>query len=437
MQFQVMGKPSGASCNLRCAYCFYLEKSRLYKERTSCQMSSEVLEAYIQQYIDHHDTGDIYFAWQGGEPTLLGINYFRQVLSLQQQYSGDRKIHNSIQTNGTLIDDEWGRFFGENKFLVGISIDGPGDIHDHYRKGGAGDPTFDKVMAATRVFKKYDVAFNTLTVLNNINAEHPIELYLFLKEIGDGHMQFIPAVERQPGEESQSLGLDLAIPPGGGSQVGSAGLPLTSWSVSPQQLAGFYITLFDHWLHNDVGEVFVQFFDVTLGNYLGASSGLCHFQERCGLAGALEHNGDLYSCDHYVYPECRLGNILETPMALLMKSKQQKQFGRNKQELLPGCCSECDVQQLCNGDCPKHRFVPTVEQEPGVSYLCEAYKRIFRHMSPYLKLMAELIDSGRPASQVKQILQQQRGGEGSSGGGRNLPCGCGSGKKFKRCCGRA
>jgi uncharacterized protein len=396
-------------------------------------MPPEVLESFIRQHIACQDTPEVQFAWQGGEPTLLGIDYFRSVVSLQEKYAAGKTVTNTIQTNGTLLTDAWCRFFKKHGFLVGLSIDGPQKLHDRYRVKGNGQPTFHTVMSGLAMLKKYKVSFNTLTVVNDHNSRYPIEVYRFLKRIGDGHMQFIPAVERLPDDAARNLGLTLSIPPPGGNMTGTP--RLTTWSVPSRQLANFYIKIFDEWVRHDVGKVFVQFFDVALGNWLGAGSGLCQFSPTCGVAGALEHNGDLYSCDHYVYPRHKLGNIMETPLSELMQSMTQQQFGSAKLNSLPGSCLACEVRPACHGDCPKHRFTVTPEGEPGLSYLCQAYKAIFSHMAPYLRVMAELIEAGRPVPDVMQILQRQGMNRRHSAPGRNAPCACGSGRKFKRCCG--
>ncbi|WP_211252462.1 anaerobic sulfatase maturase [Maridesulfovibrio frigidus] len=433
MHFQVMAKPTGASCNLGCKYCFYTEKHSLYGGHDSHRMSLEVLEEYVRQYIESQEGPEVQFAWQGGEPTLMEIEFFRSAINLQRKYCAGKNITNSIQTNGTLLTDEWCAFLKENNFLVGISIDGPRELHDRYRVTVGGRPTFDSVMNGVENLKKYGIEFNTLTVINRLNSRHPLEVYRFLKSIGDGHMQFIPAVERMPGQSSKDLGLNLAIPP---SSVDSPeNLKLTSWSVLPDQFASFYISIFNEWVHNDVGEFFIQFFDVTLGNWLGAGSGLCHFSPKCGQAGALEHNGDIYSCDHYVYPQHKLGNILEAPLAELMESEVQVRFGDDKLMALAECCTKCEVRFVCHGDCPKHRFNPSSDGTAAVSYLCTAYKQIFTYMAPYMDIMAQLVRAGRPVPEIKQILLQQEKGRSIVKPSRNSACPCGSGKKYKRCCG--
>ena len=369
-------------------------------------MHPEVLEAYIRQYVESQKAPEIQFAWQGGEPMLMGIDFFKLVLALQQKHAHGKKISNTIQTNGTLLTDDWCSFLKDNDFLVGVSIDGPQKLHNTYRVKTDGRPTFDSVMDGVKKLKRHKVPFNTLTVINDLNSRYPLKMYQFLKDIGDGHMQFIPAVERIPGAASKTLGLDLAIPPVPGQS--GEDLQITPWSVSAKRLATFYTGIFDQWVHNDVGTTFVQFFDVTLGNWLGAGSGLCHFSPQCGLAGALEHNGDIYSCDHYVYPHHKLGNIMETPLSELMLSGQQLQFGEVKLTGLTTYCRQCEVRFACHGDCPKHRFARTPAGESGLSYLCPAYKQIFAYMAPYMKIMAQLVRSGQPVPKIMKILKDRK-----------------------------
>ncbi|MGF1761418.1 SPASM domain-containing protein [Photobacterium sagamiensis] len=314
-----------------------------------------------------------------------------------------------------------------------MSIDGPRELHDSYRIKGNGLPTFDAVMSGVALLKKHKVPFNTLTVINDENSRYPLEVYQFLKTIGDGHMQFIPVVERLPDDTVEDFGFDFAAPPFSGEL--SENYQLMPWSVNPEQMATFYISLFDEWVRNDVGQIFVQFFEVALGNWLGAGPGLCQFSPKCGMAGALEHNGDLYSCDHYVYPSHKLGNIMETPLTELMQSEAQQRFGNAKLESLAECCQKCEVRTACHGDCPKHRFVKTLDGEPGVSYLCTAYKKIFNHMAPYLSILADLVQTGRSAPEIMVILRQREMSRVPSSQGRNSLCLCGSGRKYKRCCG--
>lgn len=431
--YAIIAKPIGPICNLDCKYCFYLEKQQLFQRNSSFRMSNEVLESFIRQYIASQDFSEVMFSWQGGEPTLLGVNFFRKVIELQKRYANGKKMSNALQTNGVLLDDSWCEFLAENRFLVGLSIDGPRDLHDCFRVDKHQRPTFDSVMKGVEFLKKHNTQFNTLTVVNDINSRQPLKVYRFLKEVGEGFMQFIPLVERKPGKEAKELGLDLSMPPVQSEEDNESSV--TEWSVKPGQFGEFYIQIFDEWVRCDVGKVFVQFFDVALGNWMGLGSGLCQFAPTCGHASVLEHNGDLYSCDHYVYPQYKLGNILERPLDELMDSNLQRQFGRNKLDLLPQDCISCEVRFACNGECPKHRFLRTYSREPGLSYLCSAYKRIFGHMDPYMQVMARIVSSGDEASLIMDYVADEDRQKRFKTAKRNEPCPCGSGKKFKNCCG--
>lgn len=396
--FHVMTKPVGPICNLDCRYCFYLEKERMFPAGQSFRMSDAVLEAYVRRYITEQASGEIHFAWQGGEPTILGIEFFRKVLSLQRKYAAGKTVLNAIQTNGTLLDDSWGTFLAENGFLVGLSVDGPRGLHDRYRVDKGGRPTFDKVMEGLSVLKKHGVEFNTLTVVHRANALHPLEVYRFLKEIGSRFIQFIPLVERPVDPARNPRGLDLAPPPAGGAA--SHGVHVTPWSVCAGDYGDFLVQIFDEWVRCDVGRVFVQLFDVALGNWIGRGSSLCVFAESCGRALALEHNGDVYSCDHYVYPEHKLGNLMNQSLGAMVASAAQMEFGGSKKETLPRYCRECEVRFACNGECPKHRFAFTPDGEAGLNYLCPAYKKFFKHIDPYMRVMGRLLDEGLPASEI-------------------------------------
>lgn len=428
--FHIMSKPTGPICNLACQYCFYLEKENLYPGQSSWAMSDQVLESYVRQYIEAQDSPVITFAWQGGEPTLLGVEFFRKAVALQKTYADGKQIENTFQTNGILLDDEWGSFLAENQFLVGISIDGPRELHDCYRVNRGGEPTFDRVIDGIAVLRNHQVEFNTLTVVHRRNSYYPKEVYAFLKTLGSGGIQFIPVVERiaaqRPGD-----GLVLISPDSAGAAR------VTEWSVEPRQYGNFLCAVFDEWVRQDVSTIFVQVFDVAAQNWYGVAPGLCLFAETCGGAMALEHNGDLYSCDHYVYPKNKLGNIADQSLKTLVTSPQQRAFGLAKRDSLPRYCRECDVRFACHGECPKHRFLSTPDGESGLNYLCEGYKRFFHHIDPYMRFIALQLSRGLPPGNVMEWVRKQDLEALAGKCGRNEPCPCGSGKKFKRCCGAA
>ena len=392
-----MTKPIGPICNLDCKYCFYLEKEKLYPGTKTWAMPDEVLEQYVQQYIAAQPGDEIHFAWQGGEPTLLGLDFFRRVVDLQQRHAGAKTIANALQTNGVLIDDAWGEFLAEHRFLVGVSIDGPRDLHDCYRVDKGQAPTFDRVMRGIAKLKQHNVDFNTLTVVHRRNSQHPVEVYRFLKEIGSGFIQFIPIVERRAASGS-SDGLVLIKPSFGDAAE------VTEWSVEPKAYGTFLSRIFDEWVKKDVGRVFVQLFDVALESWMGMDASLCVFKKTCGSALAMEHTGDLYSCDHFVYPENKLGNIMETALENLVDSPQQKAFGQAKSESLPRMCRTCEVRFACNGECPKHRFLTTPDGEPGLNYLCAGYKHFFKHIDPYMQFMAGELRAQRPPANIMRFL---------------------------------
>lgn len=418
-----MTKPIGPICNLDCSYCFYLEKERMYPDTRKWAMPSEVLEEYIRQYIQCQSVPEVSFAWQGGEPTLLGVNFFRRVIELQKTYSDGRTIHNALQTNGTLLDDEWGEFLGENHFLIGLSIDGPADLHDCYRVDKKGQPTFDLVMRGLEILQKYRVEFNTLTVVHRKNSQKPVEVYEFLKQIGSQFLQFIPLVEREAVVPLRVKGFDLMDPPEPGRPISA---PVTSWSVLAEDYGNFLSSIFDRWVRRDVGQTFVQLFDVALGQWMDMGSSLCVFAEKCGSAMAMEHNGDLYSCDHYVYPKYHLGNIMSSTLGEMVASETQRQFGSDKADTLPRYCRECDVRFACNGECPKHRFIRTPDGEDGLNYLCAGYKHFFTHIDPAMRVMASLLKNKQPAALIMDLFHADK----------NAPCPCGSGMRIGRCCGK-
>jgi uncharacterized protein len=396
--FHVLAKPIGPICNLDCKYCFYLEKENLYPGERNWAMRDDVLETFIRQYIEAQEVREVYFAWQGGEPTLLGVEYFERVVELQETYRGGRKIFNAMQTNGTLLDDRWCAFFAERGFLIGLSIDGPAELHDRYRVTKSGQASFETVMAGLRLLQKHGVEFNTLTVVNRANALQPLEVYRFLKGIGSGFLQFIPLVERT------ARGMKLAEPPVVGEGGGELS-PVTEWSVEAEQYGRFLCEIFDEWVRRDVGRVFVQLFDVALQNWMGIGSSLCVFAETCGKAMAIEHNGDLYSCDHYVYPRYKLGNIMNAGLREMAESPGQVKFGNAKLDSLPEYCRKCEVRFACNGECPKHRFIRTPDGEEGLNYLCAAYKKFFTHIDPYMRAMCKLLRAGEDAARVTEFIE--------------------------------
>ena len=395
--FHIMTKPIGPICNLDCKYCFYLEKENLYPGTKNWEMPPEILERYVRQYISAQPADEVHFAWQGGEPTLLGVDFFRTVIALQQKYAGGKSIHNALQTNGTLLDDEWGRFLANNRFLVGISLDGPRELHDQYRVDKGNAPTFDHVMRGLNKLKEHKVEFNILTVVNRHNSQHPLEVYRFLKEVGSGFMQFIPVVERKAAEPGPD-GLVLIQPSFNRSAE------VTEWSVEPLAYGLFLAQIFDEWVKKDVGRYFVQQFDVALESWLGMEASLCVFRKTCGSALAVEHTGDLYSCDHFVYPENKLGNIMEINLEQMVGSQQQKNFGFDKLRSLPRMCRECNVRFACNGECPKHRFLETPDGEPGLNYLCTGYKHFFQHIDPFMQFMAAELRASRPPANIMRIV---------------------------------
>jgi len=383
-----MAKPTGAACNLSCDYCFFLKKEMLYPG-SDFRMPNDVHEAYIRQLLEAHQTPEVTIAWQGGEPTLMGLDFFRRSVELQKKYQKPgTRIENTFQTNGILLDDEWCRFFHENGFLIGLSLDGPKELHDAYRKDKGGRGTFDRVVRAARSLQKHKVEFNILCTVNSTNADHPLKIYRFFRdELAAHYIQFIPIVER----DNES-----------GYQEGNT---VTDRSVRPDRWGRFLIEIFDEWVKRDVGRTFVLNFDGALAGWLDMAGTICIFGPTCGLGMALEHNGDLYSCDHFVEPNYHLGNILQTPMIELVASDKQRRFGQDKKDTLPRYCRECEVLFACNGECPKNRFVETPDGEPGLNYLCEGYKAFFKHVDRPMKIMAELVRKGKFAEEVMRILE--------------------------------
>lgn len=398
-----MAKPIGPLCNLNCSYCYYLEKRALYGTPGSWRMPEDILEQYVRQYIQSQPTPEVHFAWQGGEPTLIGLEFFRKVVELQKIYAAGKTITNALQTNGTLLDDSWCEFLARHKFLVGVSVDGPRELHDAYRQDKHGKPTFASVMGSVARLRKHHVDFNTLTAVNRRNSYRPLEVYRFLKEIGSTYMQFIPVVERRRRTKLQKQALTFAQPIDPG--LGVEQISVTGWSVDAAQYGRFLCAIFEEWVCRDVGRTFVQLFDATLGRWLGSSAGPCVFAKTCGTAVVLEHGGDVYSCDHYVYPAYRLGNIMRESLSSMMSLHSQIAFGQAKADALPQYCRQCSVRFACNGGCPKHRFCRAPDGEMGLSYLCNAYKRFFAYTAPYMQTMARLVTNGYEASEIMRNEQ--------------------------------
>ena len=392
----VMLKPAGSLCNLRCKYCYYLEKDKLYKQCKNHVISDELLEKFIKEYIEAQTTPQVLFTWHGGETLMRPISFYKRALELQRIYGRGRQIDNCIQTNGTLLTDEWCQFFKDNNFLVGVSIDGPQEFHDEYRRTATNKPTFVKVMNGINLLNKHGVEWNALAVVNDYNADYPLEFYRFFKQIGCKYIQFSPIVERVVKRED---GLTLAP----GMQGGDAGL--ADFSITPEQWGNFLCTIFDEWVHNDVGEYFVQLFDATLANWVGQAPGVCILAEECGHAGVMEFNGDVYSCDHFVYPEHLLGNLHTKTITEMMYSDEQNKFAKMKKQMLPQQCKECKFLFACHGECPKNRFLNDKYGNYGLNYLCKGYRQFFEHVEPYMNFMKRELENHRaPANVMKQIF---------------------------------
>jgi uncharacterized protein len=392
--FNVMTKPRGSICNLECKYCYYLSKEKLYPNG-SFLMSDELLEIYTRQYIEAQNYPEVNFAWQGGEPTLMGLDFFRKAVALQQKYRRPgMRIQNSLQTNAVGLDDAWAQFFRQHDFLIGVSLDGPEELHDAYRVDKGGHPTQRRVLQGIRTLQRNRVDFNILCCVHAANGEHPLQVYRYLRdEVGAQFIQFIPIVERLNGGGKPASG------------------QVTRRSIQGRVYGQFLSAVFDEWVRRDVGCVFVQLFDVCLGVWLGRPANLCVFDETCGLGLALEHNGDVYACDHYVEPRYRLGNIRETDLSALVACKEQVKFGLAKRERLPRECRKCDVRFICNGGCPKNRLQRTPQGEPAPNYLCEGYQTFFRHINEPMKLMAMLIRLERAPAEVMDILSRRAVGD--------------------------
>ncbi len=393
----VMVKSVGSVCNLSCDYCYYLEKSKLYKEAKNHVMSEELLEKFIDEYINSQTMPQVLFTWHGGEPLMRPISFYKKAIELQKKYARGRTIDNSIQTNGTLITDEWCRFFKEHNFLVGVSIDGPQEFHDEYRKNRQGQPSFAKVMKGIELLKKHGVEYNAMAVVNDFNADYPLDFYHFFKEIGCHYIQFTPIVERI---SQRADGLSLSSP----TQNEKA--ELTDFSVSPEQWGNFLCAIFDEWVREDVGNYYIQLFDSTLANWIGEQPGVCSMAKNCGHAGVMEYNGDVYSCDHFVFPEYKLGNLYSNTLVEMMYSDKQTKFGEAKSKTLPAQCKECEFLFACNGECPKNRFTFTETGEPGLNYLCKGYHKFFKHVAPYMDFMKNELMNERPPANVMEWIKE-------------------------------
>lgn len=393
----VMLKPVGAACNLRCHYCYYLEKACLYKDSSKRVLSEEMLDQFTKEYIEAQTMNDVLFTWHGGEPLMRPLSFYRKALELQNKYGRGRNISNVIQTNGTLLTDEWCRFLHENNWLVGVSIDGPQEFHDEYRRTASGGPSWAKVMRGIQLLNKHHVEWNAMAVVNDFNADYPLDFYHFFKEMGCRFIQITPVVERMV---NHADGRHLA------TLTDDATAPVTDFSVTPEQWGRFLCAIFDEWVRNDVGQTYVELFDCILANWVGVTPGICVYAKECGHAGIMEFNGDVYSCDHFVFPEYRLGNIREKTITEMLYGEQQQQFSRLKSQSLPKECKKCVWEFACHGECPRTRFIKDVYGNPGKNYLCEGYRMFFRHIAPYMDFMKKEYMNQRPPSNVMQHIQE-------------------------------
>jgi uncharacterized protein len=393
----VMLKPVGAACNLRCHYCYYLEKACFYKDSSKRVLSEEMLDQFTKEYIEAQTMNDVLFTWHGGEPLMRPLSFYRKALELQKKYGRGRNISNVIQTNGTLLTDEWCRFLHENNWLVGVSIDGPQEFHDEYRRTASGGPSWAKVMRGIQLLNKHHVEWNAMAVVNDFNADYPLDFYHFFKEMGCRFIQITPVVERMV---NHADGRHLA------TLTDDATAPVTDFSVTPEQWGRFLCAIFDEWVRNDVGQTYVELFDCILANWVGVTPGICVYAKECGHAGIMEFNGDVYSCDHFVFPEYRLGNIRKKTITEMLYGEQQQQFSRLKSQSLPKECKKCEWEFACHGECPRTRFIKDVYGNPGKNYLCEGYRMFFRHIAPYMDFMKKEYMNQRPPANVMQHIQE-------------------------------
>ena len=389
----IMVKPVGSACNLRCDYCYYLEKQLLYANEGRQMLSDELLERFIREYIESQTTPEVLFTWHGGEPLVRPLAFYEKVVRLQQRYARGRRIANSLQTNGTLINDDWARFFHDQGWLIGVSLDGPEAYHDAFRRTRGGGPSFRNVIRGIDILNRHAVEWNALPVANRLNGDHPLSFYRFFKNIGCRYIQVTPVVERLAHHDD---GRQLA------SLVDEG--QLAPFSIRPKQWGNFLCTIFDEWVRHDVSMFFINIFDATLANWVGVAPGLCTMAKHCGHAGVMEHNGDVYSCDHFVFPEYKLGNIHEQSLVEMMYSERQRRFGRAKADSLPTQCRECQWLNACHGECPRNRFIRTANGEPGLNYLCEGYRQYFSHVAPYMDVMKRLLGEKRPPAEVMDML---------------------------------
>ena len=389
----IMVKPVGSACNLRCDYCYYLEKQHLYANEGRQMLSDELLERFIREYIESQTTPEVLFTWHGGEPLVRPLAFYEKVVRLQQRYARGRRIANSLQTNGTLINDDWARFFHDQGWLIGVSLDGPEAYHDAFRRTRGGGPSFRNVIRGIDILNRHAVEWNALAVANRLNGDHPLSFYRFFKNIRCRYLQVTPVVERLAHHDD---GRQLA------SLVDEG--QLAPFSIRPKQWGNFLCTIFDEWVRHDVSMFFFNIFDATLANWVGVAPGLCTMAKHCGHAGVMEHNGDVYSCDHFVFPEYKLGNIHEQSLVEMMYSERQRRFGRAKADSLPTQCRECQWLNACHGECPRNRFIRTANGEPGLNYLCEGYRQYFSHVAPYMDVMKRLLGEKRPPAEIMDML---------------------------------
>ncbi|MBI4460077.1 MAG: anaerobic sulfatase maturase, partial [Acidobacteria bacterium] len=417
-EFQILVKPTGPVCNLDCSYCYYLEKLQLYPQAESFRMPDDLLESYIRQHIEACPKELVYFSWHGGEPTALGLGYFRRIVELQRRHKPPgRRIVNGIQTNGILLDEEWCRFLAAEQFDVGLSLDGPRELHDPYRYSKGKRPTHKQVVHAFRLLQRHRVSCNVLCVVHDRNVRHPLSVYRFFKDLGAGLLQFLPLVRRLPG---------------GG---------LAPETVPAEAYGRFLCTIFEEWIKEDAGRIAIQNFDEAVRPFLCEDHALCIFRQRCGEVVVLEHNGDLFSCDHFVDADHRLGNLRQTPLLEMLEGQALRDFGSGKTDCLPRYCRDCEVLGMCHGGCPKDRFALTPEGEPGLNYLCPGYKIFFNYSTPYLQKLAAFLQSGETWDRLPLFLRLADTRSplpahlpASPPTNRNDLCPCGSGKKYKKCC---